>query len=136
MYLAQQFLQMHIPGYDGIAKYKNYLAVWQSRHLDRSWLGDYILSQKKYIRDSMSGIKSRDHNYRVLFNTILKFKKWLRDTSITDAGLTFAKNKVYLSGYHKYHTLVQNDSEKAKDSIKKMIKYGKIWLNDLSYFVS
>ena len=27
MYLAQQFLQTHIPDYDGISKYKNYLAV-------------------------------------------------------------------------------------------------------------
>ncbi len=136
MYLAQQFLQMHIPGYDGISKYKNYLAVWQSRRLDRISMGDYILSQKQSIRDTMSGIKSRDHNYRVLFNTILKFKKWLRDTSITDAGISFGKNKVYLSGYQKYHTLVQSDSEQAKDSIKKMLKYGKIWVNDLSYFVS
>lgn len=61
-----------------------------------------------------------------IFNTILKIKKWVMDTSITDNGAINFKEKVYLDWYMK-----TNDWMEKGNSIEWMYK-GKIKLDDLN----
>ena len=62
-----------------------------------------------------------------IFNTILKMKKWIMDTSIADKWAIFFKEKVYLDGFMKINNWIE-----MWNDIEGMYK-GKITLDDLKF---
>ena len=125
VYMANKKLQEIIPGYDGISKYKNYYFVDQSTRLSFSELSKEIIK----IKNNISNRRNNIINYKVVFNTILKFIKGKKDTSIENTGIIFWKNLVYLNWYQKIKTLIWNNPEE----VKQLLKYGKCKIEDLKY---
>lgn len=128
VYLANQKLREYIPSYDGIAKYKNYYFVEQSSTLNFAELWKHIIDTKSTVR--WRSIKNI--NYKILFNTVLKYKKWQKDTSIKNTGIIFWKNLVYLNGYEKIKKIFTTHPEE----VKQLLKYGKCKVEDLKYMKS
>ncbi len=126
VYLANKKLQDVVPWYDGISKYKNYYRVDQASRLSFSDLASCVIATK----DTFRGRNKELLNYKALFNTLLKFTKWKKDTSIENTWIIFGKNMVYLNGYHKIEKLYQENNA----IIKQLTKYGKIKQSDLSFF--
>lgn len=122
VYLADQKLQTHLPDYDSLAKYKNYYRVDQASRLNFSDLAQCI--HETY------NAKWAIRNYKLLFNRVLKFVKGKKDTSISNTGIIFGKNIVYLNGYHTIQQLISQQP----DIIKRLLKYGKIKREDLALF--
>lgn len=125
VYLANKKLQEYIPWYDGIAKYKNYYRVDQASRLNFAELGECV----RQTKDAIRGKNKRIVNYKSLFNTLLKFTKGKKDTSIKNTGIIFGKNLVYLSGYQK----IKNHLE-ANGKLDNLLKYGKTNLKNISFF--
>ncbi len=125
VYLANRKLQEYVPWYDGIAKYKNYDRCYQSMNLDFSELAQYIIDMKT----SISKRKNIAINYKSIFNTILKFKKWQKNTAIKHTGIVFWKNLVYLNGYKK----IENKIKEEWEQFKKSLQHGKYSIDDLQY---
>ena len=125
VYMANKKLQEIIPWYDWISKYKNYYFIDQSTRLSFSELSKQIINTK----NSLSNRKNNIINYKVLFNTTLKFMKGKKDTSIENTGIIFWKNLVYLNWYQKIKTLIWNNPEE----VKQLLKYGKCKTEDLKY---
>ena len=126
VYLSNQKLQEYLPWYDGISKYKNYYFIYNSQFLDFSELSQLIIETKESLRNTQT---DKAINYKVLFNTTLKFMKWIKDTSVKNTWIIFWKNLIYLNGYEKIKQLNITNPEK----IKQLIKYGKCKIDDLKY---
>lgn len=125
VYMANKKLQEIIPWYDWISKYKNYSFIDQSTRLSFSALSKQIINTKNIL----SNRKKNIINYKVLFNTTLKFMKGKKDTSIENTGIVFWKNLVYLNWYQKIKLLIESNPEQ----VKQLLKYGKCKIEDLKY---
>jgi hypothetical protein len=55
----------------------------------------------------------------------------MRNTDISDTGVIFGKNLLYLEGYMLARSIDQHDPK----TIEKLLAYGKISVDDLEYFV-
>lgn len=124
---SDMYLQSIIADYDSISKYKNYDRVATSATLN-------FLQMYEYIMDTKSQLSRRDdpeYSYKSLFNTLLQYYKWMRNTDISDTGVIFGKNLLYLEGYMLARSIDQHDPK----TIEKLLASWKISVDDLEYFV-
>lgn len=117
VYTSDNILQHLIPWYDSIAKYENYDRLYQSKYLNFAQMAHYIATTPWWA----------NKRYKSLFNSILKTKKWLKDTSQTNTGIIFWKNAVYLNWYNLIKELT--DEDRAR-----LLLIWKIKIEDLTYF--
>lgn len=102
-------------GYEKLSFYKKYFLLRESQKYSFAKLVDLV----KFLYP--------EKRIEWIFNTILRMKKWIQDTSIVNEGAIFMKEKVYLDWYVKINKRVEKWWE-----LKDMYKW-KLKLEDLDF---
>ncbi len=114
---------------------EEWLAVYNSLSYFPEWYEKNAMYQNYYLIDLAKKLDFQDlakicfklkwNDYIKVFKTTIRFKKWIKDTSIKNPWAFFAKDKVYLDWYVKVKKWIENwwDIEK--------LMIGKIKIEDL-----
>jgi hypothetical protein len=113
IHAADKVYQQYIKDFDSIGKYKNYLLVeYAKTHSFRDTC--------KFV-DTLPYYGWRRRSNATKFQTIVKFKKWIKDTSKPRGS--YYKNKVYLDGYFAVEDISKEEYEKNWMKVKSHQKY-------------
>ena len=115
-WLAIYNANKYIPnGYEKLSFYKKYFLLREAQKYPFSKIVDLV----KFLYP--------EKRIEWVFNTILRMKKWIQDTSVSNEWAIFMKEKVYLDGYVKIKAWVEKWWE-----LEDMYK-GKLKLEDLDF---
>lgn len=117
IYNAEKKIQEFMPNFENYGKYKRYnmIAQWQNATFA-------VLFEMHY-----DPARQATRSFKGLFNSILKVKRWIKDTSIIHPGAIHFKDKIYLDGYRKITRRIDEDHTVDQ------LMIGKIKIEDLPY---
>ncbi len=130
IYHGEQIMRQYHPHYENIPKYKSYVYAHKAESYNFSEMFHYMFELKQQLKWwDLTRI-----NYKSMFNMILRYKKWLKDTSMNHVGTISGKNIVYLQGYVDVKYWIK-DLDKS-DVISRYLKYGKCDLQSIELLYS
>jgi len=106
VFQAENYLKKLFPEYENYAIWKKYYLCYNAQSLD--------FSQMVTLLKGLDKKHWEKHVLRQHFNTILRIKSWIKDTSKVHKWAISFKSKVYLDGYLLIKNLVENGEDLKK----------------------